>query len=299
MLLIMLLHSLYGCTFTISKILVCLANPIFVIGIRMLIAGILLFTYTIIFKNKKNLFSTIDKKTLLYLIQIAVIGTFFPYVLRYWATQFLPVTKTALLYSFSPLFSFFFSYFFLSEKATIRKWLGLIIGFCGIFPLLIAKSIPTEQATDPIGFFSFPELAMIIAVICYCYGWAIMKKLILHNTLSPTQINGFNMFIAGILALITTLFIEPNQHIQLSIQFIFWLTLIIIITNIIYCRLYIKLLKKHSVTLLSLAGLISPISAAITSWIYFGEKITWDSFATGIFVLIGFGIFYSEELSTD
>ena len=274
MLLIILLHALYGCTFTISKILIKLASPILVIGIRMTIAGILLSAFSALFIRQKEhdgLFK--DKVALWYIFQIAVFGTFLPYVLRYWALQFLPVTKTALIYNISPFVSFFFSYLFFNEKSSVRKWIGLAFGFCGVLPILITKSSAVEASIGGIGFLSYAEIAMLVAVTCFSYGWIVMKKLVLHCDMSPAQINGSNMFIAGILALMTSVWLEPVHTIVEPKQFAFWLGLIIIITNFFCYNLYAILLRKYSATLLSLAGLIAPVSAAITSWLYFGERI--------------------------
>ena len=67
-------------------------------------------------------------------------------------------------------------------------------------------------------------------------------------------------------------------------------------SNVFCYNLYAILLRKYSATLLSLAGLIAPVSAAITSWLYFGERVTWGAYVTGALVIIGFYLFYSEEL---
>lgn len=263
----------------------------------MTIAGILLSAFSAIFgKARKHEGIFKDKVALWYIFQIAVFGTFLPYVLRYWALQYLPVTKTALIYNIAPFVSFFFSYLFFSEKASVRKWLGLIFGFCGVLPILMTKSSAVEATIGGIGFLSYAEIAMLIAVSCFSYGWIVMKKLVLHCDMSPAQINGSNMLIAGILALMTSVWLESNHTIADPQQFSMWLGLIILITNFFCYNLYAVLLRKYSATLLSLAGLIAPVSAAITSWLYFGERIGWDSYVTGLMVMAGFALFYSEEL---
>ncbi len=124
---ILFMHALYGCTFTISKLLVNSAPPIFVIGIRMILAGIILGLWV---AYNKGTFKPepFDKKAWWYLSQIAIFGIYFPYVLRYCAIQNLPVIKTALLYNIAPFGSFFFSHLFFHTKVTLKKWVGLVIG---------------------------------------------------------------------------------------------------------------------------------------------------------------------------
>jgi len=292
MYLIILLHVLYGATFTISKILVQHANPIFVIGLRMIIAGTLLTGFAKIIKREKV---TFDNTTIWYILQIAIFGIFFPYVLRYWALSYLPVTKTALMYNLSPFAAFFFSYLFFGERATFRKWIGLTVGVLGILPVLIVTD-QSDKLLPGVGFFSWPELAMIVSVICFSYGWVIMKKLMHHSPISPAYVNGINMLIGGVLASATSLVLEPSCHIDNPVSFGLWLALIILITNIICYNLYASLLRKYSATLLSLAGLLAPVSAALTSWLYFGETLNWAMYLSGGLVIFGFLLFYSEEL---
>jgi drug/metabolite transporter (DMT)-like permease len=295
--LIILLQALYGCTFTISKILVMHASPVFVIGLRMFVAGFVLFLYDRCSSSEKY-GDLLSIKSWLYLLQLGVIGTFIPYVLRYWSLQYLPVTKIALLYNLSPFASLLFSFIFFKEEVTLRKWIGLGIGFSSVMPILFSQVVEAEASSFSFGAISLPEIAMLFAVVCYAYGWIIMKKLVISSHLSPCKINSINMLIAGVLALIVSIFFEGNftQQFPSDISFWMWFGLIILITNIICHNLYAILLKTYTVTLMSLAGLFAPVAAATTSFFYFKEIITWDYVVSGILVLIGFFMFYGEEL---
>ncbi len=69
-------------------------------------------------------------------------------------------------------------------------------------------------------------------------------------------------------------------------------------TNVICFYLYSYLLKKYSATLISLGGLLAPLSAGFTSWLLLGEKITVDSLVSAILIVIGFLIFYLDEIKS-
>lgn len=290
MFLILLMQLLYGCTFTISKILISFASPMFVIGIRMTLAGSMLLSLVWLFKKKPQRF---DRLSRWYLAQISIFGICLPYLLRYWSLQFLPVIKTAIMYNTAPFGTFIFSYFLLNERSSWRKWLGLVIGFLAIVPVLVSGN---DLGKHAFGFISWPEIAMIAAVLSFSYSWVIMKKLTLHSKALPFAINGISMFYGGLLALGASFLFETSHTINNPSAFCWWLALIILITNVICYNLYTYLLNRHSATLLSLAGLAAPISAAITSWLYFGETLTWDTLASACLVLCGFGVFYYEEL---
>jgi drug/metabolite transporter (DMT)-like permease len=284
------MQLLYGCTFTISKILITFASPMYVIGIRMTLAGSILSFLALLFTKNRHRF---DRLSQWHLAQVSFFGICLPYLLRYWSLQYLPVIKTAIIYNTAPFASFIFSYFLLKERSSWRKWLGLGIGFIAILPVLIAGRDIGKQA---ISFLSLPEMAMIVAVFSFSYSWVIMKKLVMRTQASPFVINGIVMFFGGLLALLASFTLETNHVIKQPTEFMLWLILIMLITNVICYNLYTYLLNKHSATLLSLAGLAAPVSAAITSWLYFNEKLTWDTAVSGVLVLTAFCVFYYEEL---
>lgn len=290
MFLILLMQLLYGCTFTISKILISFASPMFVIGIRMTLAGGVLSTLALCFTKSRKYF---DRQSWWYIAQVSFFGICLPYLLRYWALQFLPVIKTAVIYNTAPFGTFVFSYFLLKERSSLRKWLGLSVGFLAILPLLLSGK---DLGPRAFGFLSWPEIAMIIAVLSFSYSWVIMKKLIMRTHASPFIINGISMFFGGLCALLASFTLETSHTVNNPKSFVLWLALIILITNGICYNLYAYLLNKYSATLLSLAGLMAPISAALTSWLYFGETLTIDTIFSAGLVLIGFTLFYFEEL---
>ena len=294
MLLIIAINLLSGLTFTIGKILVQLADPMVVAGLRMFAAGIVLGAYVFFFVKVRL---TLDRQNIKLLAQIVVIGTFLSYFLCFWSLQFVTAIKSALIYNMAPFITVLLSYLFLkTEVMTVRKWIGLVVGMSGVIPLLVAKEVASEHSLHSFSFFSWPECAMLMSVVCFSYGWIVVKKLIKRNSgLSPVVINCINMLGAGLLALGVSWGVKASFSIQQPLQFWLWVALIIVFTNVVYYNLYALLLKRRSVVLMSLASLFAPISAAFSSWLYFGEKVTWDVFVSGGLVLVGFVFFYVEE----
>lgn len=284
-----LLQAMYGVTFTISKILVGLASPLFIIGIRMPLAGILLLGYYLLYQ--KGNFSFIKKHGGT-IVAISLFNIFLPYALRYWAMQYLSSIKTALLFNLSPFISYLLAYFLGQEKMSMKKWLGLGIGFTGFLPVLISHA---SQETSLIGFLSLPEIAMIIAVTSGTLSWILLKRLLTNSTISSIALNGTMMIIGGFFSLFTSFFIEPSWAIREPISFFGWLSIIILITNVIYYNGYAILLKRYSATLMMLASLTAPISAGISSAILLQEKINMVSIISGVIIFIGFYIFYQQE----
>lgn len=285
----LLLQSLYGLTFTISKILVGYASPLFIIGIRMPIAGLLLLSYYKFFK--KGRFDFI-RHNFLTIIIISFFNIFMPYVLRYWAMQYISSIKAALLFNLAPFFSYGIASCLGHEKITLKKAAGLLIGFSGFLPILISHS---SAETNVIGFLSMPEIAMIAAVCSATLSWILIKQLLVKESISTVGLNGTLMLIGGCLSLITSAVVEQSWTINQPLHFFAWLGLIIIITNIIYYNGYTKLLKKYSATLMMLSTLIAPLFAGISSAFLLNEKISGSSLVSGAIIFIGFYIFYTQE----
>ena len=171
---------------------------------------------------------------------------------------------------------------------------GLLVGFFGLLPVLMVPA-PKEDLIGGIGFFSWPEISLVLSISSLSYGWIIMRKLIKDNDYPPAMVNGITMFIGGILAAITSWLFEPKAIISDPAYFITILAIIIIVSNLLCHNLYGNLLKKYSPTFLSFASFLTPLFAAFYGWIFLSEKISWDFFISALCVFLVSAIFYQVE----
>jgi len=198
---------------------------------------------------------------------------------------------------------------------TQKKWFGLFIGVFGLLPVLYADA-PQEQITGEIMFFSTAEIALLIGICCAAYGWIVMKQLTYHKGYSPLTMNGFAMFVGGILLFASSFLLEgwptithsPETDIPFItslfsayisapvVMVIFYLLCLILVANIIFYNLYSYLLHHYSATFLSFSGFTCPLFAALFGWFFLGEQISLSFFITVVGVSIGLIIFYQEEL---
>ena len=112
------------------------------------------------------------------------------------------------------------------------------------------------------------------------------------------MVNGLAMTIGGMLALITSFFVEGIQAIAPKdiLPFAALLGGVILFSNIICYNLYGYLLKKYSATLLSFAGFLTPPMTAFYSWILMNEPVTWHFYVSNVIVFFGLYLFYKDEL---
>jgi len=291
MIAIIFLHLIFASTFAAGKALLQYAPPVFLVGIRMTIAGIILLLYQYF---AHNAIFILKRKHIFWFAQGVLFAVYVPYIFRYWALEHMPSFKACVLYNIGPFIAYLLSYFLNNEKISVKKIIGLVVGFIGMLPILIA-SAPQEESLQAFAFFSWPEIAMIIAVSSINYGWLVMHRLINKKEYEAPMINGILMLSGGMLALPTSYILEKNCCITHLGPMVGLLAFIILASNIIGHNLYAILLKKYSPTFMAFSSFLTPIFAGILGTVFLGETLTWHFFLSIALVSLGLGIFYSEE----
>lgn len=291
---VLLLYALFASVFTIAKTGLEFSSPLFLVGTRMVLAGVLLIGYQLIVK-KQSL--SLGRKAWGRLLLLAFFNIYLTNALEFWGLRFLTSSKTCFIYSLSPFLSALFSYFLFAEKLSIKKWLGLMVGFLGFIPILMSQT-SSEAETGHFFFFSWAELAVMSAAICSVYGWILLKQLVNEHELSPLMANGVSMFVGGVLALGHSYGSENWNPFPVTNYPIFLecTLLLILISNLICYNLYGVLLKRYSATFMSFAGFTTPLFAALFGWLMLGEVVTWPFYISFLIVFLGLLLFDQEEL---
>lgn len=273
----------------------------------MSIAGMILLIYQYFYAREHF---TFKREHFWHYVQVVFFGIYFTYIIRFWGLTKLPVSKAMFMFNLAPFMSALFSYFFFNESMSRKKWLGLTIGFIGFIPIVVSKV--GEENLKEFLFFSWPEVAVLISVVCHSYNWILIRKLVRDHSQSPAMINGLTMFIGGIGALITsplctlipdlpfseTFAPESYMPVNNFLKFGEYLAYVIIISNLICHNLYAYLLKTYTATFLSFAGFMSPLFAALYGWMWLNEDITWHFYLSSVIVFIGLVLFHQDELKS-
>lgn len=297
---VILLFALFASLFTLSKTALGFSEPFFLIGSRMAFAGVLLLGHQFIFNRQAF---NIKLQHVIPLLLLAFISIYITNIAEIWGLQFMSSAKACLIYSLSPFIAALVAYLLLKETLTFKKWIGLVVGFIGLTPILFVGTQASALAKD-LFFVSWAEVAIIIAVFASVYGWILLKKIINDYEYTPIMANGVSMLIGGCLALFhsylsgeswTPVPVISGQY-AAFIECTIWMTLI---SNVICYNLYGYLLKRFSATFMSLAGLVTPLFASLFGWYFLNETITWHFFASMALFSMGLTIFYQEEIATN
>jgi len=294
MYLVFLLYALFASVFTIAKTGLQYSQPLFLVGTRMLLAGVLMLGYQYFFHRKHFVF---HKKHFWAFIKLALFNIYLTNALEFWGLKYLTSFKTCFIYSLSPFVAALFSYIMLSEKMTKMKWLGLFIGFIGFIPILFSNST-SEEAAGQLFFLSWPEIAVICAAVFSVYGWILLKQLVKEGGYSPFMANGMSMVLGGAMALGNSLLVENWNPIPVTEfwPFLKCALLLMIISNLIAYNLYGFLLRRYSATFMSFAGFTTPLFTAVFGWLFLGEMVNTPFFISAVIVFSGLLVFHQEEL---
>jgi len=294
--LIVFLQALFAIIFPLVKMSLNYSGPFFLVGLRMIIAGTVLLIYQF-FTDRKHF--VVYKKDFVRLLMLAIFNIYITNSFEFWGLQYLDSGKACFIYNFTPFVDAMISYFMFSEKMTLKKLLGLAIGFIGFLPIIQLQS-GGEAQLPHMGWFSYAELAVIIAASTTAIGWIIMRTFSRNPHYSTVTVNGLSMVLGGAMSLIHSGFAEPWAPTPYKTGYLIpMLTLTLVIAflqNIVCYNLYAWLLNRYSSTLISFIGFTGPLFAALFGWFMLGEVVTKDFYLAGIIVSIGLTIYYQEEL---
>lgn len=291
---ILIINAIFSIIFPIGKLAMVYAGPFLTIAFRMVVGGLLLLFYRYIIPDTGKHY--MNPNFWWHVALLALFNVFLTNSFEFWGLRFMSSAKTSFIYNLSPFFSALFGYYYFNEHMTAKKWLGLIISFLGFIPVFIMQS-PKEASLQHFFIFSTAELALLIATVSLTYGWIVMQDVVRNKKFDAVLANGFSMILGGILSGIVGIMIHESYPPAADWQpFMFWITIMALLSSCICYPLYSHLLKKYTATFMTFTGLLGPLLAAFFDWIFFGEVVSWEFYMATAIVCVGLYIFYQEEL---
>ena len=264
---------LYGSGFIFTQYGLQNSTPMAFLGIRFFIAFCILVLITYFFKmpfpkNKKEFFHISIAGSL-------TVGTFSIGV-------FLSISYgisgaiNALIISLQPIIVTVLALNFLKEKITIRVWIGLALGFLGVFFVVISKL--NVEDFSMIGIF-----CSLVALAGLSFGSLYQKK----------YCTGMNLYSGGAIQTLSAtiltlpfLFFE-DIYITWNIDFFIALFYMAVGVSIGALSLLYIMIKNGEVSKVSSIFYLVPVSAAIVSYFLLNEKLELNVIIGIITVIIG------------
>jgi drug/metabolite transporter (DMT)-like permease len=288
MILVTSLYFVSAIIFLLCKVSVSVAKPLFFVGIRMLIAGIIMLMVEEWRHGGISKLFGVHKQHLKDLLYLSIFHSYLPFVPKFLAIPYVSSIKLNLLWSLAPFVAALLSYLFYNERLRWVQIGGVAIAFGAMIPNICAGS--AEGVASPL--FLLPELGIIISMASSAYAWFIFKKL-MQNNLTTFVANGFSMLIAGPTILVTSFFYEGWHDSLFYSWFDFFTVLIalLLLSNFFYYSLYAYLLKYYSITFITVCGFMTPLFGGVLGWYFLQESITWTFYVAAAGVAVGLYLF--------
>ncbi|MGB3402967.1 MAG: DMT family transporter [Microcoleaceae cyanobacterium] len=270
-----LIAALWGGSFLFMRIAAPVLGPIWLIEIRVLLAGLSLLPVLI----KLNLFSEL-RRHWKHLFVVGCLNSAIPFSLYAFASLFLPAGFTAILNATTPLFGVIIALIWLKEKLTIYRIIGLILGFIGVTLLVGWQSLQGDLVI------LIAVFAGISAALMYAIA-APYVKLKLSGVPSLVITTG-SLLSAAVFLLPFLPFTIPQNQVTFQ-AIIAVISLALFSTALAYILFYRIIQKIGSTRALTVAYLV-PIFAMTWGAIFLQEAITISMVLSCGLILVGTAI---------
>lgn len=297
MILIILLYAVFSAmTFINSSLMASNPYPLVVGMIRALGSGSLILGYMFFACRRELMTIQLSRQQwtwlILYGVLIHAVGMVgFSYSVLYAN----PVT-VCFLFATAPFITALIQYLHGQERLTLQKICGLIVGTIGLVPVLIQNAHAAHANTTQ-GSAALGNWITLGAMILFCYGWVMFKKLLQTCQYPIQMLNGIAMMIGGLLSGIMVLMVYGPFFATMPYSADFgWLMTAFLASSLLTYSLYAYLLQHFSPTFISFAGFLEPAFGMVYGLLLVGYMITPVDVVSFLVLFVGLYIFYLQEL---
>ena len=270
--LLFLLGLIWGSSFLFIKFTVLSLKPLTAVFLRMLVAATCLFIYL---KIKKKILPI--KKNFIHYFIIAILGNIFPFFLVSWAEITINTNITGIIMGLMPISTVLLAFFFVKEeKINFNTFIGVILGFIGLFFLLDIIS------NKKISF--LPEFAIIIATISFAVATIYARKIPNFN---PLYILTGSTYLACLMLIPLVIFFDSPLNANPTNQSIIFAIVLGVLNTAIGGLIFFKLIKLSGAAFTSTVNFITPFVAIIWGFIFLNEPLNSNQVLGFIFILGG------------
>lgn len=217
-----------------------------------------------------------------------------PFTLLTWGQQHIDSSLAAILVASMPISTVILAHFWIGERLTVDRALGVIIGFAGVF-VLIGGDLRDLTESSTLG-----QLAILGGVLGYSFGTVFVRRY-LQDGDPVVYAAGQTLVGASIMAPVA---LAADTPFDLSVSFkvgLAWATLGVLASAVAYL-LFFWLIRQITATQASMVSYLIPITAVFLGALVLDERLSADSFIglaviiLGIWIVSGGGRWLIERL---
>ena len=266
---------LWSTTATITKLLLNSLDTMQFLFSTSTLAFLFLLIYNIIKGNIKQLKET-KKSTILYLLPIGLLGTFFYDLFFCLGISRMPVSEAYIINYTWPIMTIIFAIIILKEKITLKKVVAIILSFIGV-AIIISNGDPLSISTNNI----MGSIFCLIGAMSYGLFSVLNKKINDNEPLAMMLYYGEATIITFIYIVITKSYFYPQINEFLGL---IWMG---VFTCAIACTLWVSAIKEGDTTKISNLTYMAPFLSLIWAKLILKEDITIYSIIGLILIVSG------------
>jgi drug/metabolite transporter (DMT)-like permease len=272
------IYFVWGSTFLAIRVGVREVPPFLLAAMRFLIAGLVLYGWTIARGERSPSGRQWASVSLLALLIFVL-----DYGLLFWAEQRVPSGVAAVMMATTPALMALSEIIFLrTQKLTVRLALALLIGLCGV-AVLVSRSLDLGGAPiDRLG-----AVALLVASVNWSLASAFARMLPLPA--SKVMSSGAQMLAGGVFLALTSVGLGEYRNFHISnVSRGAWLSLLYLIVagSIIAFTAYVWLIHHESPTKVGTYAYVNPVVAVLLGYFLGGEAMGLRIILGSVFVLI-------------
>jgi len=258
-----LLVIMFGSAFLLIEISLKSFSPSIIAFSRVFLAAIILLFYSLV---KKYSFDFIRNNFIL-LFVLGLSGTSIPFFLISWAQQTINSSETGILIGFMPIFTVLGSHFYFKyEKLNIQTFFGFILGFLGLFILLLNNDNSISMHNNFLA-----KFAVILGAFFYALNALLVKKIIgVHVIPLSASVMLFSSFQLFVLLFLNNDFYNINFNFYLDS--IISLLIMSVFSTALATVIYYKIIHDYGPSFLSLVNYPIPIFAFFIGVVFLKES---------------------------
>jgi len=250
---------------------------------------IVTFVFLIIFFASRNYISKLQKKDIIPIFLLGFFGVITYHLALNFGEQFISAGAASLIIATIPIQIVIFSIFFLKEKITFKKILGVILSFCGVIIISIWGKVDTSLEIN----YLYGALAVLFAASMGAAYTIFGKKFLDRYSGFSLTIYAMLLGSIGLIPFISKSLLEEVSNMSLE----GWFAIIILglFSTVIGYSIWYIALKKKKASDLGVYLYAIPVLSTIISYIMFKDKITLLFIFGGFLVISGLIIVNIEK----
>jgi drug/metabolite transporter (DMT)-like permease len=273
-----IIYFVWGSTFLAIRVGVREVPPFLLAALRFLVAGLVLYGWTIARGERSPNGRQWGSVSLLALLIFVL-----DYGLLFWAEQRVPSGLAAVMLAAIPAFMALSEIIFLrTQRLTVRLAVALLIGLGGV-AVLVSRSLDLGGAPiDRLG-----AVALIFASMSWSVASALSRKLALPP--SKVMSSGAQMLAGGVFLALTSAALGEFRNFHPSaVSRGAWLSLLYLIVagSIMGFTAYVWLLHHESPTKVGTYAYVNPLVAVLVGYFLGGEGLGLRTILGTLFVLV-------------